>query len=109
VPKSHSSHFENVQKGGVEELGTALKTILMKLEIALDNPPYNYIVHTAPFDTQELPHYHWHVEIIPRLTNVAGFEWGSGFYINSVPPENAAAFLREIDVDLSAPLAAMRA
>ena len=57
---------------------------------------YNYIIHTAPFDMGELPHYHWHIEVIPRLTKVAGFEWGSGFYINPVPPENAASFLREV-------------
>ncbi len=74
----------------------------MKLEEALDAPPYNYVVHTAPFDTQELPHYHWHLEIIPRLTRVAGFEWGTGFYINPVPPETAAAFLRETDVEVGA-------
>ncbi len=71
---------------------------LSKLELALDSPAYNYIIHTAPFDHGELPHYHWHIEVIPRLTKVAGFEWGSGFYINPVPPENAAGFLREVDV-----------
>jgi len=101
LPKSHSSHFENIQKVGIEELGTMLKTILMKLESALDIPPYNYVVHTAPFDTQELPHYHWHIEVIPRLTQVAGFEWWTGFYINPVPPESAAAFLRETDVEVA--------
>ena len=53
--------------------------------------------------TSELPHYHWHIEIIPRLTKVAGFEWGSGFYINPVPPEDAAAFLREVEVGPSHP------
>ena len=47
----------------------------------------------------ELPHYHWHIEVIPRLTKVAGFEWGSGFYINPVQPESAAGFLREIKLD----------
>jgi UDPglucose--hexose-1-phosphate uridylyltransferase len=82
-------------------MGMVLKTILLKLEVALDDPPYNYIIHTAPFDTKEVPHYHWHLEIIPRLTRIAGFEWGSGFYINPVLPEQAAAFLREIDVDIS--------
>jgi UDPglucose--hexose-1-phosphate uridylyltransferase len=71
---------------------------LNRLELALDRPAYNYIIHTAPFDHGELPHYHWHIEVIPRLTKVAGFEWGSGFYINPVPPENAACFLREVDV-----------
>ena len=95
LPKAHSSHYENIPKPGVDDLGTTLRTVLEKLETALDNPPYNYIIHTAPFDHQELPHYHWHIEIIPRLTKVAGFEWGSGFYINPVPPEDAARFLRE--------------
>ncbi len=77
-----------------------MKTILRKLELALDDPPYNYVLHTAPFDMPELPHYLWHIEIFPRLTRVAGFEWGSGFYINPVPPEQAAAFLRDIELDL---------
>ncbi len=102
VPKAHNSHFENIQKIEVEELGTLLKTLLMKLEVALDRPAYNYIIHTSPFDTRELPHYHWHIEVIPRLTRVAGFEWGTGFYINPVSPEDAAAYLRDTDVDLTA-------
>ena len=63
----------------------------------------------APFDHPELPHYHWHIEVIPRLTKVAGFEWGSGFYINPVPPEHAAAFLRDIEVNPPAPEHAPRA
>ena len=100
LPKNHTSHFENIQKNEVDELGIVLKTILMKLEQALDNPAYNYIVHTSPFDTQSLPHYHWHMEVIPRLTRVAGFEWGTGFYINPVPPEQASQFLMDVEVDL---------
>lgn len=99
LPKVHSSHFENIPKPSVDDLGTVLRAVLAKLETGLDSPAYNYIVHTTPFNQQELPHYHWHIEVIPRLTKVAGFEWGSGFYINPVPPEDAAAFLREIDVD----------
>lgn len=98
LPKVHSSHFENIPKPGVDDLATVLRSVLTKLENALDTPAYNYIIHTTPFNQPELPHYHWHIEIIPRLTKVAGFEWGSGFYINPVPPEDAAAFLREIEV-----------
>ena len=101
VPKAHNSHFENIQKTEVDELGTLLKTILLKLEVAQDKPAYNYIIHTSPFDTQALPHFHWHIEVIPRLTRVAGFEWGTGFYINPVPPEQAAAFLQETEVDVA--------
>jgi UDPglucose--hexose-1-phosphate uridylyltransferase len=99
IPKNHNSHYENIQKTEVEELGTVLKLILRKLEVALDKPAYNYIIHTAPFDTQALPHYHWHMEIIPRLTRVAGFEWGTGFYINPVPPEQSATYLRELQLE----------
>lgn len=101
VPKQHNSHYENIQKTELDELGTILKTILMKLEVGLDKPSYNYIIHTSPFDTQSLPHYHWHLEIIPRMTRIAGFEWGTGFYINPVPPEEAAAYLRDVDVDVT--------
>lgn len=100
LPKRHSSHYETVQEPDVDELSHVLKTTLQKLEVALDNPPYNYILHTAPFhaDNFDLKAYHWHLEIIPRLTGVAGFEWGSGFYINSVPPEEAGEFLRKTEI-----------
>ncbi len=99
VPKIHASHYENIQKNEVDELSGVIRQVIAKVEAALDQPAYNYIIHTAPFDTQELAHYHWHIEIIPSLTKTAGFEWGTGFYINPVPPEQAAAFLREIEVE----------
>lgn len=102
VPKAHGSHYENIPRQSIEEMGTVLKKTLMKLEEALDHPAYNYIIHTAPFNANELPHYHWHLEIFPRLTRVAGFEWGSGFYINPVQPESAAEFLRDTDIDTAA-------
>jgi UDPglucose--hexose-1-phosphate uridylyltransferase len=99
LPKPHASHFENIQKHGVEELARVMRRVIGNIETALDRPGYNYIIHTAPFDSQELAHYHWHIEIIPRLTQTAGFEWGSGFYINPVPPEEAAAFLRNVEIE----------
>ncbi len=103
LPKVHSSHFENIQKNGVDELSGITRQVIGKIEAALDQPAYNYIIHTAPFDTQELGHYHWHLEIMPSLTRAAGFEWGTGFYINPVPPESAAAFLREVDFEPMTP------
>ena len=98
VPVAHASHYETITRQGCEELARVVKRVLLKIETALDRPAYNYIIHTAPFDTQALGHYHWHMEIIPRVTKTAGFEWGTGFYINPVPPEEAAAFMREVDV-----------
>lgn len=97
LPKVHSSHYENVQKSSVEELAHVMKQVVGKIEAAVDRPAYNYIIHTAPLDMPEQQHYHWHIEIIPRLTKTAGFEWGTGFYINTVPPEEAASFLREVE------------
>jgi UDPglucose--hexose-1-phosphate uridylyltransferase len=97
LPKPHASHYENIQKNGIEDLAGVLRQVIGRIETALDRPAYNYIIHTGPFDTPELAHYHWHIEIIPRLTKMAGFEWGTGFYINPVPPEEAASFLREVE------------
>ncbi len=98
LPKHHTSHYENIQRQGIEDLGHVLKQTLLRLEVALDDPPFNYVIHSAPFDSQDLPYYRWHIEIIPRLTRVAGFEWGSGFYINPVSPESAAEVLRSAEV-----------
>lgn len=101
VPKNHRSHFEHISPDELHEFSIILHEVLRKLEKALNRPPYNYMIHTSPFVMQDLDYYHWHLEITPRLTKVAGFEWGTGFYINSVPPEQAAQFLREANSDIS--------
>jgi len=98
VPKTHRSNFETVPREELRELAEVLKETLLRLESSLEDPPYNYIVHSAPFGQEDLELYHWHIEVIPRLTKMAGFEWGTGFYINPVPPENAAKFLREVEL-----------
>ena len=94
LPKTHCSRYENLDSVAAGELSGVLKRVIEKLENALEGPAYNYIIHTAPFDTDEVGHYHWHIEIMPRITKTAGFEWGTGFYINPVPPEDAAKVLR---------------
>jgi UDPglucose--hexose-1-phosphate uridylyltransferase len=103
-PKKHSSDFTTMDMPTRFELAKILKKVLMKLKKGLNDPPYNYILHTAPFRRQKLGYwksiendYHWHIEIMPRLTRVAGFEWGTGFYICPLPPEDAAKFLREVE------------
>ncbi len=74
----------------------ALKAALRALKLALGDPPFNYIIHSAPLREAPSAHFHWHVEITPALTKVAGFEVGTGFYINPMPPEDAAAHLRQV-------------
>jgi UDPglucose--hexose-1-phosphate uridylyltransferase len=90
MPKKHESHFSTLQKEEVGPLGTTLRNTMKKLKKLLNDPPYNYIIHTSPINGHEKEYYHWHIEIMPKLVNVAGFEWGSGFYVNPVPPEIAA-------------------
>ena len=95
VPKTHQSAFEESQKHEFEQLAAMVKDMLMRLDKVLDSPAYNYVIHTSPFPEVSNDHYHWHLEIMPKLTKVAGFEWGTGFYINPTPPEESTKFLRE--------------
>jgi len=106
LPKKHSSDFVSLDPSMHLDLGRIIKKVLAKLKKGLNDPPYNYILHTAPFRRPKVGYwksidhdYHWHIEIMPRLTRVAGFEWGTGFYICPLPPEDAAKFLREVRED----------
>ena len=99
LPKQHESAFENSSSHMFENLARALKDLLSRADRVLDNPPYNLVIHSSPVQDPTNDHYHWHIEFMPKLTKTAGFEWGSGFYINPTPPEEAAKFLREANVE----------
>ncbi len=96
VPKRHESNFEVEPKERLGLAAQALGTTLRRLAAALGDPAYNFMVHSNPLRDAPSPSYHWHLEVMPALTQVAGFEWGSGFHINPVPPEEAAEFLRRV-------------
>jgi UDPglucose--hexose-1-phosphate uridylyltransferase len=95
MPKQHSPFFENAQKREYDNLAKLFRSVLRKMDRVLDNPSYNMIIHSSPFNENTQDFYHWHMELIPKLTKVAGFEWGTGFYINPTSPEEGARFLRE--------------
>ncbi|HXX58411.1 MAG TPA: galactose-1-phosphate uridylyltransferase [Thermodesulfovibrionales bacterium] len=97
LPKRHESVFSPADKSFFALAG-ALQTVLKQFDRILDTPPYNFIIHTAPFTDEANEYYHWHIELIPKLTKIAGFEWGSGFYINPTLPEEAAKFMREAKI-----------
>ncbi len=98
LPKSHDSDYSRITDSMALDLAGIVKITLSKLRVALADPPYNYVVHTDAFNSSGKEYFHWHMEVIPKLTKIAGFEWGTGFYINPVAPEDAALYLREITV-----------
>ena len=95
LPTRHRSAFEETGVEDLRGLAELLGEFLRRMDRVLQRPPFNFMLHTAPLRDGPLDHFHWHLEIIPKLSNVAGYEWGTGFFINPVPPEDAAAALRE--------------
>jgi len=96
LPLDHCSNYEDISYEQIQALASLIKDLLCRLETALEYPPFNYMIHTSPLPVRGNNYYHWHIELIPRLTSTAGFEWGTGFYINPTPPEDAAVFLRKL-------------
>ncbi len=107
LPKQHHAYFWKGVKGQEASLARTLKEVLARLKEGVNDPAYHFVIHTGPFsrkkgegsefDTIEKD-YHWHIEVIPRLTHTAGFEKGTGFYICPIPPEDAAGYLREVEI-----------
>jgi len=95
VPRRHESHFENAESSVMRNLAWVVRAAVRKMDRVLEWPAYNMVMHSSPVQEGPLEHYHWHIELIPKISKVAGFEWGTGFYINPTPPEEAADFLRE--------------
>lgn len=95
LPKQHSSSYTTGDDAFYRSLTDIFSESMRRLDVCIPGVPYNFVLHTAPLRSQPFEHFHWHFEIMPKLTMIAGFEWGSGFYINSVPPEDAARFLRD--------------
>lgn len=102
LPKAHVASFRELDLSQHLELGSVLVGVLGALSRGLHDPPYNYILHTAPPSQPCDSYYHWHFEIFPKLTVAAGFEFGMGMYINVTTPEDAAEFLRKCVQDGSA-------
>ncbi|HJU06202.1 MAG TPA: galactose-1-phosphate uridylyltransferase [Nitrospiraceae bacterium] len=98
LPKRHAAYFEESQRAQFEWLARMLSESLRRMDRVLSRPAFNFILHTSPLHEKTGDFYHWHLEIMPKLTQVAGFEWGTGFYINPVTPEEAARFLRDAKI-----------
>ncbi len=108
IENPHSAKFEARDAEEIRSAAENLRNVLRMLSHLLGNPPYNFYLHNSPLHTNGMPHYHWHMEILPAITTTAGFERGSAFYINPVPPEEAAAELRKSSLYNANPLCSLR-
>lgn len=99
LPNDHCSHFEEESPDQVARAARFVHQNLRRLHGLTPPLPYNYLIHSAPFDSNPNTHYHWHIEVLPRFGYLAGFELGTGYSINAVSPDKAAQDLRNVDFD----------
>ena len=97
MPKRHDSRFTTIDGNVRESLAMILKETLMRLKICLSDPSYNFYLHNAPVNADDEQAFHWHIEVVPKLTRTTGFEWGTGFYVVRTSPEAAAGYLRDAE------------
>ena len=95
TPKRHQASFGQVSAEDLAALAPVLRTTLRALHDLLGDPDFNYIIHSAPVEDESKDYYLWHIQILPRLNTIAGFELGSGIYITTMLPEESAASIRE--------------
>lgn len=95
-PRRHMASFGEIHDPEMTDLAHNLQETLARLYHGLDNPDFNFTIRTAPSESRYVKYYHWYISVVPRLTRVAGFEIGSGFFINPTIPEENAKFLRSL-------------
>jgi UDPglucose--hexose-1-phosphate uridylyltransferase len=98
MPKTHQSSFSLVPSEDLNDLARILRIVLCKMYKGLNNPDFNYCIDSPPIGEEYIDYFTWHLRIIPRITEVAGFEIGSGIYINTALPEETAQFMRDLEV-----------
>ena len=94
VPLEHRPSFGQVDEQGLRAFASALGRTLRQLSRAFGDPDFNYAIHSAPTGEEDKPYYHWHLQLMPRLTKAAGLELGSGMYVNVASPEDTAEAMR---------------
>ncbi len=96
LPKQHSSRYETISDEGCSELAGLMRKVLIAVDVVLHEPAYNWFLHTAPLRSPDQPHFHWHLEVMPRVGRPAGLEWGFGCFVTAVSPEQSARELRAV-------------
>jgi UDPglucose--hexose-1-phosphate uridylyltransferase len=99
-PRRHSASYDSIRDEETDDLALVLGRVLRRLSITLGDPDFNFTIRSAPVDEADSHCYHWYLSIVPRVSRIAGFELGSGMYINSLRPERCAEILRQAPIDL---------
>jgi UDPglucose--hexose-1-phosphate uridylyltransferase len=94
LPRRHDARYEDAPDVSRDEAGRMLASVLGRIDRTLQRPPFNFVLHTAPFVPEAVAWFHWHFVVIPRVTMAGGLEWGTGMFINPTAPEDAAELLR---------------
>ena len=97
-PKNHQASYVLIDDDEIDDMANVLRDVLARIYHGLDNPDYNFVLRSAPIGDEDTRHLHWYMVIIPKLTTPAGFEIGSGIYINTMAPEECAEFLRQVEL-----------
>lgn len=98
-PKRHCASFECLQEEEIRSLASILRRVLRRLYDGLNDPDYNFVIRSAPKKSDEVRYYHWYLSVVPRVTQAAGFELGTGMFINVAQPEESARFLRSLEIE----------
>lgn len=98
LPKRHHPQFIDIKDKEIDDMAHILKDVLRKLYFGLSDPDFNYVIRSAPLDFGRGDYFHWYLSIVPRVNKAAGFELGSGMFINASIPEESAKFLREVKI-----------
>ncbi|MCB9057671.1 MAG: DUF4931 domain-containing protein [Calditrichae bacterium] len=96
IPEKHQVFYENISDTETGDLAQMIMKIVNAINIKLDNPPFNLVLQNGIYDEEIGDSFHWHLQLIPRLYQLAGFEWATGMFINPVEPEKAASELRKL-------------
>ena len=98
-PKRHTASYLSITDAEIIELAPLVRNLIARLHYGLKDPDYNYIIRSAPVGDEDTRHLHWYMVVIPKVSTPAGFEIGSGIYINTLPPEVSAEYLRKVKID----------
>ena len=101
LPLQHQAEFLDLSAADMPDLARVLRRTMARLDAVIGGAQFNFFLHSVPHDHDRhnnAASYHWHLEICPRTSIPTGFELGSGLFVNTISPEQAAERLRAVEL-----------